>query len=564
MNFVTPSAATSSLLPFLDARVQRRSGNRPTGVGPIFATILSLLIVSPPAWSSCTPPASIKARLADHPTADEYGKLGTWFGDREQFACAAQAFAAAVKLQPRSASLTTMWGLSLYSSGDIQGAIGPLKLAVQLGASDVRPHLALAAALDQTGPTAAAEAEWRAALAIDPGSTEALDGLSRDLVADKEYAAVIALLEQPAYRPRLSPLQSVNLGMAYARTLQLNQAAGVLREGLKAAPDSLALADELSVVLMLLDQSDEANAILTDALTRHPADLNTKILYLRVLVSRKSDKADVLAQQLLLAAPHQWEVLYLNAELEMRAGQLTQARTHLEESITQRPDYPQTQTALGNVLARLDDFAGARVHLEKAIALGDSDPAVQYELAKVLQSLGEVDKARQRMELFQKLRNAESDKNAVVGKIDEADKAMIAGDGAEAATLYREALANDPDEARLHYKLAKALDKTGDLVEEKAELQRAIELNPNLAEAQNQMGYLATKSGDDAQAENYFRAAVLASPSYAVAWVNLAATLAGEDKLQDAKQALARALEIDPNNAQARRLDQVLAPQARP
>ena len=120
------------------------------------------------------------------------------------------------------------------------------------------------------------------------------------------------------------------------------------------------------------------------------------------------------------------------------------------------------------------------------------------------------------------------------------------------------------DEARLHYKLAKALDKTGDLVEEKAELQRAIELNPNLAEAQNQMGYLATKSGDDAQAENYFRAAVRASPSYAVAWVNLAATLAGEDKLQDAKQALARALEIDPNNAQARRLDQVLAAQARP
>jgi Flp pilus assembly protein TadD len=287
--------------------------------------------------------------------------------------------------------------------------------------------------------------------------------------------------------------------------------------------------------------------------------LNTEILYLRVLVSRKSEKAPELGRKLLLTAPQNWEVLYLNAQLEMREGQLALARTYLEQSIALKPDYFQTQNALGNVLSRLNDFAMAKEHLEKAIALGDTDPAVRYELARVLQNLGEVKPAQEKMRIFQEMRKAESDRTLAVGRIDEGDKALAAGNGAQAVTLYREALANDPDEARLNYKLAKALDKTGDFVSERAVLQRTIELNPNLAEAQNQMGYLAAKNGDDAQAESCFRAAVQASPSYLVAWVNLAATLAGEAKWQDAKQALAKALEIDPNNSQARRLNQVIS-----
>jgi Flp pilus assembly protein TadD len=524
-----------------------------------FASILFWLIAGSLAHSSCTAPASMKARLAGRPSAETYGDLGTWFADRKQFTCAALAFAAAVKLQPDSPSLTYMWGLSLYSAGDVQEALDPLRQAGQLAAADARPHLVLGSALDQINQTAGAEAEWRAALAIDSGSTEALDRLSRDLVKDKEYAAVIALLEQPSHRNQLTPLQSVNLGMAYARTLQLNEASSVLHEGLKAAPDSLPLADELAVVLVLLDRLDEADTVLTAALAQHPGDLNTEILYLRILVSSKSEKAPEFAHKLLSAAPRNWELLYLNAQLEMREGKLEQARVHLEQSIALNPDYFPTQNALGSVLSRLNDFFGAREHLEKAIALGDNDSAVQYELSRVLRNLGDPKQAQEKMRVFQEMRKTESDKTLAVGNVEAGDKASAAGDGAQAVTLYQTALANDPDDARLIYKLAKALDKTNDLVSEKTALLHAIELDPNLAEAQNQMGYLASKSGDDAQAESYFRAAVQASPSYLVAWVNLAATLAGEAKLQDAKQALAKAMEIDPNNAEARRLDQVIA-----
>ena len=527
--------------------------------------VLLCLLTATFAHASCTAPSSMKARLQSQPTAQAYADLGTWFGGRKQFHCAAEAFASAVKLQPDSASLTYMWGLSLYSAGDVQAALAPLQLAVSLDPHDARPHLVLGTALDQGSQIADAEREWRAALAIDPGSAVALDGLSRDLLKDKDYAAAIALLEKSARRGQRTPLQSLNLGMAYARTLQLNEASRVLREGLNAAPDSLPLADELAVVLMLLDRPEEAVKILTAALARHPGDLNTQVLYLRVLVSSKSETAPQLGHKLLLTAPHNWEVLYLNAQLEIRAGQFPQARAHLEQSVALKPDYLQSQEALGSVLAELKDFSAARVHLEKAIELGDSGPAVQYELARVLENLGEVEQSQEKLRLYQTMRKAEADQTLAVSKIESGDRAMAAGDAAQAVALYREALANDPNEALVAYKLAKALDKTDDFVNEKAELQRAIELNPNLAEAQNQMGYLAGKSGDLAQAESCYRAAVHASPSYVLAWINLAATLADEAKWQDAKQAVAHALEIDPDSAEARRLNQAIsAAQASP
>ena len=521
--------------------------------------ILCCLAIGVPLHAACTAPASMRARLQSQPSAETYASLGRWFGDQKQFNCAAEAFASAVKLEPDSASLNYMWGLSLYSAGEVQESFGPLQLSAHLDPRDTKPHLVIATALEQRGQIADAEREWRAALAIDPDSSMALDGLSRDLIEDKDYAATIALLERSAHRGHRTSLQCLNLGMAYAKTLQLEESSRVLREGLNSTPNSLPLANELAIVLMLLDKPGEAETVLDAALIRHPGDLNTQVLYFRVLISGKSENASQLGQKLLKIAPHNWEVQYLNAQLEMRKGQFSQAQSHLEESVALKPDYFQSQEMLGSVLSTLKDFSGARDHLEKAIELGDTEPAVQYELAKVLQNLGQVEQSQEKLRIFQSLRKAEADRTLAVNKIESGDRALAAGDATQAIALYREALVNDPTEAILAYKLAKALDKTKDFAGETAALRRAIELNPNLAEAQNQIGYLAAKAGDDAQAEKCFRLAVHVSPSYLPAWINLAATLAGEAKWQDAKQALAHALEIDPDSSEAHRLDQVIA-----
>src|SRR5208337_3825586 len=107
---------------------------------------------------------------------------------------------------------------------------------------------------------------------------------------------------------------------------------------------------------------------------------------------------------------------------------------------------------LGSILAKLEDLPGAKQHLEKAIALGDADPEVQYNLAKVLQRLGDTAAAQEKLQIYQQLNRARADKVQAAGKAEEGDQAMGAGNAAQAASLYREALKSDPDEPLLFYK----------------------------------------------------------------------------------------------------------------
>jgi Tfp pilus assembly protein PilF len=104
-----------------------------------------------------------------------------------------------------------------------------------------------------------------------------------------------------------------------------------------------------------------------------------------------------------------------------------------------------------------------------------------------------------------------------------------------------------------------ALDRTGATEEERTVLEQAVQIDPDFALAQNQLGYLASRGGDTASAEEHFRQAVRASPGYTQAWVSLAATLGMESRFPEAQEAIASALRLDPNNAEAQQLRKDLA-----
>ena len=523
------------------------------------AATFFLLCFPTTVFAACAPPPDLQARLQKKPNAENYAALGNWYADHKQFACAAQAFSSAAAIDPGSESYAYLWGLSLSSAGKDSSALPPLRRAEKLDATDVRPHLALGSALDHLGHTAEAEAEWRAALAIDADSSTALDALSQDLVDRKDYPSVIALLDHPARSDARSPLQDLNLGIAFAGTARLAEANRVLREGLNTAPDSLPIANELAIVLLLLGNDHEAYSVFELALQKHPNDQRTEVLYLRTLVTSHGEKATDLAQQLLAKYPANWEVLYLNGLLRARDADFAAARSLLEKSLALHPGYGPTHSALGNTMAHLNDKQAARRELERGIALGDESPDNEYALAQVLRSLGDGAAAASHLQTYQRLKNDQSGKSQAAGKAESGDQLLAAGKASEAAAQYRDALNSDPDEAVLHYKLSRALDKMNQTAEETAELEHAIALDPKLVEAQNQLGYLAARDGDQDRAEKFFRAAIATSPSYVVAWINLAATLASESKWQQADDAVNQALVLDPDNAQARQLRQAIA-----
>ncbi|MFY9802072.1 MAG: tetratricopeptide repeat protein [Candidatus Acidiferrales bacterium] len=508
---------------------------------------------------SCTASPELESKLRAHPGAEVQTERGIWFRDRGEFSCAAEAFQKALQLNPDSAHIAYLLGQSLYSSGNAAEAIAPLQESVRLAPQNLPAHLALGAALDQMHKTMDAEIEWRAALAIEPESATALDALSADLLAQKDYGGEIALLGPASRAGQLTPELTIALGTAYSQTGMLDDADTILRAALRTHPSSLPLAQALAATLVLQARRQEAAAVLETAIKHHPSDLHVRVLYLWILVQQdEAEKAQVLATNLLGEAPHNWEVLYLNGVLDRRAGKYEAARDHLEQAVALNPNHFESRRNLGSVLAELKDPQGARAQLQKAIALGDQDPAVRFELATVLRTLGDNQGAEEQLKIYKQEAQEKSDLTQAYAKADFADQKLAAGDTQQAIALYREALVANPRDASLAYKLAMALDKAGDIMGERAALEQALQIDPNLGEAQNQLGFLASREGDTASAENHFRLAVRASPGYAKAWVNLAATLYLEAKLPEAKDAVERALRLQPDNPQARKLRDTL------
>ena len=67
------------------------------------------------------------------------------------------------------------------------------------------------------------------------------------------------------------------------------------------------------------------------------------------------------------------------------------------------------------------------------------------------------------------------------------------------------------------------------------------------------------EAGDNAAAEKRFQLVVNSAPGNAQAWISLAATLGTELRFQEAQDAVAKALDLEPGNAGALELSKKLA-----
>jgi tetratricopeptide (TPR) repeat protein len=506
--------------------------------------------------SACVPSKDLQAKLQAQPKADTYAEVGMWYGDHGQYACAVGAYQAALKRKPRSAELLYLLGLNLLRKGDFSDAVKPLQQSIEIGPEVLKTHLLLATALEELHQPAEARNEWSVAVKIDPHSDMALDGASKNLLATGDFGAVITLLGPDPKGESLT----LDLAAAYQGAEAPDQAVEVLKQGLQAIPTSAALTKALMTLLVLHARYQEAAKLGQKWLQQHPRDLDAQILYLHVLVlSDDEDLARPLAQKLLLAAPHDFMVLYLNGILENRSGNYAVGRTYLEQAVVLNPSHYNSHFNLGIALENLNDPQRAREQFEKALALGAAEPQVRFEYAKVLRTLGETKLAGEQLTLYQQEQKASADHTLAANKMAEADKELADGDPKKAVALYRDAIAAVPENALLSYKLSVALDRVGDTAAEREALQKVIQIDPAMAVAHHQLGYLASSSGDFAGAEAQFREAVRAAPGYTDAWISLAATLGMESRYPEAQQAVQRALEIDPHNTNAVALQKDLA-----
>jgi len=513
--------------------------------------VFAAVLIAQPCVQACTGPKALEDQVKAHPDADTYAEIGNWFGDRKQYDCALEAYQAGLKLEPGSSKLFYLIGLALYVSGHPQEALKPLGQSIFLMPEVLKPHLLLAAALEQLGRHQEARSEWESALRIDHRSTEALDGMSKSLIGEGDYPSAIELLREGPHNETLT----LDLAMAYGKNKNLDKASEVLTEALRKNPSSIPLTTALVTVYVNQVHYEDAVHLAEKTARLRPGNLDAQRLYLRVLVlNGDTTHARPLAQKLLAGHPHDFDFLYLSGVLENQNAQFTAARDHLQQAVAIDPSYYNARYNLGLALLELKDFAGAREQLETALKLGATEPEVRFKYATALRNLGETDLAKEQLKLYQEQIRANERRALAASKAAQGDKEMESGDPHKAVADYQAAVDANPDDAQLSYKLALALDRAGDSAAERTALEQTVKIDPSFALAQNQLGYLASRDGDSATAEEHFRLAVKAAPGYTQAWISLAATLGMESRFPEAQEALASALKLEPDNAQALQL----------
>lgn len=524
------------------------------------ASSLMLLVHCPAfvAAADCVGPPALQSQIRAKPTSLGLTRLGEWFDASHNYSCAAEAYRSALRLNPNSPHILELLGTTLQALGDLNAAADSLQHSIRLSPANARAHVKRARVLEGLQRSEQAKAEWEAALRLAPGSIEAVDGMSRHLIDEGDYGGAIALL-RAAPPTANSETLTLDLAQAYGKSDMLEEAEAVLKKMAAVHPSSYPLTYALATVLANKRYYIEAAALSARFAAAYPQNFDAQRLHLRVLITAQDTAhAAPVAYKLLQLRPNDDYVLFANGWLELKSGDFSQAKAHLQQSVALNPNYGPAHFDLGQVLARLNDPQGARQQFEQVVAIGDPPPEVYFELAKVLKSLGENEESEQQLTRFQEAKEAESQRSLNSALAKKAEQELAAGHFQNAAKLYREALDANPKDALLNYKLSVALDAVGDTTGERAALEKAVQIDPDMAVAQNQLGYLDSRDGDPAAAEEHFHQAVRAAPAFTDAWINLAAALAMQSKFAEAEAAVTSALKLEPGNTQALQLRQEL------
>ena len=121
----------------------------------------------------------------------------------------------------------------------------------------------------------------------------------------------------------------------------------------------------------------------------------------------------------------------------------------------------------------------------------------------------------------------------------------------EAITSYQQALRLEPNFAEAHNNLGAVLKERGNLEEAAASFRQALRLASDNAEAHNNLGVVLEEEGKFDEAIASFQKALRTRPDYAEAHYNLGNVLKAQRKLEEAVTSLQQAVRIQPNYPEA-------------
>lgn len=276
------------------------------------------------------------------------------------------------------------------------------------------------------------------------------------------------------------------LGTLRVHEGKYDQAAAILREALRLAPDYLPARLELAASLLAAGDSDE-----------------TGRLYEAILksVSKSSDASAAAA-----------EALYGMGRVEAARGHTSAALESYRKACELFPSYGAAQYALALAYRKLGDPEKAEPHFRAYEANRTVTPPLEDPLRDAVQTLN---------------LGAEAHLERAIGLERQ-------GKLAEAIAEQEKALEIDPQNVQANINLISLDARQGELDKAEQHFQAAVRLNPHRADAYYDHGILLIWEKKDSEAERAFRQALAINPFYAEARNNLGLLLERQGRTEEA------------------------------
>lgn len=244
----------------------------------------------------------------------------------------------------------------------------------------------------------------------------------------------------------------------------------------------------------------------------------------------------------------------IRGQIEYAAGRYENAVAILQPAYARNPDDAtigyNLQEAARLVRRDLDaQIASTERVLLDQVRRNPEDTTALTNLGLVYRNAGRLDDAALYLERALRLQPGSVELLLLLGEVH-----AQAGEVAKAIDVYESASKKAPDQIVIYGSLAALYERAERIDDAIAAVQRVLRLDPDLALAHSTLGSLYLTKGDAKAAESSYRRALTSNPPSSVArvaWNGLGLALARSDRRADATSAFRKALEIDPNFAEA-------------
>jgi cellulose synthase operon protein C len=484
-------------------------------------------------------------------------------------------FNRAAQLNPGDARVGTAVALSRLSRGDISAGFSELQSLANKSPEIYADQALVSSHLRRREFDAALQAA-NSMLKKQPESSTALETLGRVQVERKDYPAARGAFEQalkkdPGLFVAVSALAALDLVEGQPEAAQKRLEASVQADPRN--PYSLMALAELSSRRDL--PLDDVRKLLTEAISAAPSDPAPRLQLIEFNLSKRQYReALAAAQEAGIALPNNANVLDAVGRAQMEAGNIEQALNTFRKMAAVDTKSALPYTRLADVYKSSGKRGDAEVALKKALEIEPGLVRAQAGMADLLFASGRKAESLAYIQTLKKERPNEPSGYLIEGayqrrvkNIDAAVAAYRSGlektnDGILARELYITLISNNrvpdgdrfgttwikahPEDASFEYLLSDLNIRRGAYELAEAQLKRVVAQFPDNAMAWNNLAWTVASRGKPGAPELAQKAVALA-PTNPTMLDTLAYTLVAEKRFDDALAAQKRAVELAPN-----------------